>query len=83
MLQRGSEYLILNFYFLFILKFLNKNDTKNTMGGFIGNSKTTWQPWNYKDMLKMAQKVEKFKKTLQYPSVKQRGKVSAFIAINK
>ena len=28
MLQCGSEYLILNFYVLFILKFLNKNNSK-------------------------------------------------------
>lgn len=37
------------------------NDTKNAMGGSIGNSKATWQLWNYRDRLKMAQKVEEFK----------------------
>jgi hypothetical protein len=58
-------------------------DTKNTMGGSIGKSGGTWQPWDYKGRLEIVKKVEKFKKTLKDPVGKQRGKVTAFIASNK
>ena len=57
--------------------------TKNTIGGTIGGSAATWQPWDYTKRLQVAQKVETFKKRLKDPQGKQRGDVTKFIAHNK
>ena len=64
--------------------FANVDQTnKTTIGGSIGGTDATWQPWNYQDRLKTAKKVENFKNRLRNPSGKQRSKVTQFIAQNK
>ena len=56
---------------------------KSTIGGSIGGTDATWQPWNYQDRLKTVKKVENFKNRLRDPSGKERGKVTKYIAQNK
>ena len=59
--------------------FANVNQTnKNTIGGSIGGNHATWQPWSYNERLKIAKKVEDFKKSLQDQRGKQRSKVTKF-----
>ena len=49
----------------------------------IGGRQQTWQPWDYEQQLKVAEKVDKYKKRLKDPEAKQRGNVTKFIAENK
>jgi len=64
--------------------FANVNQTdKTTIGGSIGGSEATWQPWDYKKRLETAKKVETWKSRLKDPSGKQRSEVTKFIAKEK
>jgi len=64
--------------------FANVNSTnKHTVGGTIGGRQQTWQPWDYDQRLKVAEKVDKYKKRLKDPEGKQRGNVTKCIAENK
>ena len=64
--------------------FANVNQSnKATVGGTIGGPKQTWQTWDYEQRLKVAEKVDKYKKHLRDPTGKQRGDVTKFIAQNK
>ena len=64
--------------------FANVNQTsKRTIGGTIGGLEATWQPWDYKKRLVMAERVVKLKSKLRDPMGKQRNEVTKFIAQNK
>ena len=64
--------------------FANVNQAnKATIGGTIGGPGATWQPWEYKKRLEVAEKVENLKKRLKEPTGKHRGEVTKFIAQNK
>ena len=64
--------------------FANVNQTnKRTISGKIGGSEATWQPWDYKKRLVMAEKVVKLKTKFRDPMGKQRNEVTKFIAQNK
>jgi len=53
--------------------FANVNQSnKATIGGTIGGPKQTWQTWDYEQRLKVAEKVDKYKKHLRDPTGKQR-----------
>ena len=52
---------------------------KHIVGGTIGGRQQTWQPWDYEQRLKVAEKVDKYKR-LKDPEGKQRGNVTKFIA---
>ena len=69
---------------IYFSPFANVNQTnKVTIGGSIGGPKETWQPWDYKKRIEVAEKVEKFKAKLKDPEGKQRAEVTKFIAKEK
>lgn len=64
--------------------FANVNQTdKTTIGGSIGGSGATWQPWDYQKRLETAKKVQLWKSKLRDPDGKQRSEVTKFIAKEK
>ncbi|XP_022779300.1 uncharacterized protein LOC111320851 isoform X2 [Stylophora pistillata] len=66
---------------IYFSPFANVNQTnKVTIGGSISGPKETWQPWDYKRRIEVAEKVEKFKAKLKDPVGKQRAEVTEFIA---
>ena len=55
------------------------NDNKFTMNGTLGREDgCTWKPWNYKDRLEDAGKVDQFKKTLK-PTLTEKTKRSKML----
>ena len=73
----------LNSCAVYFSPFANVNQTdKTTIGGSIGDSQTTWQPWDYKKRLEPAKKVEMWKSRLRNPNGKQRSEVTKFEIMN-
>ena len=64
----GISFRELNNSATYFSSFANVNSTnKHTVGGTIGGRQQTWQPWDYDQRLKVAEKVDKYKKRLKDP----------------
>lgn len=68
----------------FFSTFANVNN-KNmaTLGRTIGDEKATWQCWKFSDRIEKAKAVEKYKQKLSQKELKDRTKVTTFIAKQK
>lgn len=65
---------------------VSKENCSDLKGTFGNNGKTMWRPWKYEERIAVANKVDKFKKSLSTKQLKEkqfRTKVTEFISHNK
>ena len=65
---------------------VSKDNCTDLNGTFATDKKSTWNPWKYEERIKIANEVEKFKKSLSEKQLKEkqlRSKVTDFIARKK
>ena len=65
---------------------VSKDNCTDLKGTFATDRTSLWHPWKYEDRIKIANEVEKFKKTLSEKRLKEkqfRSKVTEFIAHKK